>query len=507
MAAARAVTRLTNRPAGPVQRAPDSPDATGRMRNARGPAGVHGRCAGYALVWVVGVILALAALSSGVMTITGIEQKNAMMLTFDTQARLLAASGMNHAGGIASDILTGAVNTDLAALNGRVIATDLPAGQRITLTVTADPANPYDYTVTSVGTVNAGQPYETNYAVTNLINAPPSGTGIYIVQSKPGTAVASPDGVEVNASALNDYTAGISFDPRFAGAGNQVTAANFQNGVGSLLNGVRVYFTFAISSGSNADGFVFAIKNGTWNTPRNAGGPLAGVSHGSFLGYAGQGYPYWGNGLGIRPPKIGVEFDIYTNSGYSGVSSDGRNDPDNRHIANVFWGSTWDISQSPPTNAYATTSYYGWNDNVHNTGGANDKNDPRPFNPGAGDNDPAGSGRPGFLSINRNTMVGTASPVPVRIELTRPTSVVSTNTGNARYNMYAYVIKTWYNCTAPACQDIGADYTGTSPTLQYTVYMTPAMHAAFQFFVFGYQVSTGASTGQYNFSIPKIGMR
>jgi len=43
--------------------------------------------------------------------------------------------------------------------------------------------------------------------------------------------------------------------------------------------------------------------------------------------------------------------------------------------------------------------------------------------------------------------------------------------------------------------------------LQYTFYMNPTMHSAFQFFVFGFQVSTGASTGTYSFSIPKIGMR
>jgi len=73
--------------------------------------------------------------------------------------------------------------------------------------------------------------------------------------------------------------------------------------------------------------------------------------------------------------------------------------------------------------------------------------------------------------------------------------------------MYAYVIKTWHNCSGVGCNDITTDYAGANPTLQYTLYLTAAEHTMFQFFVFGFQVSTGASTGQYNFSIPKIGMR
>jgi hypothetical protein len=466
--------------------------------------------AGFSLLWVVAAITVMASLTAGILSITTTARKNEMMLTFDNQARLLAESGMNYANNFAADILAGTTNNPLTTLDGRTITSGLAANQQISLSVAVSGANPYDYTVTAVGTVQQGTAFEANYAVTNIINAPPSGTGVYIVQSKPGTAVASPTGVAVNASSLNDYTAGISFDPRFAGSGNSIASANFNQGIGSTNNGVRVYFTYTISSGSNADGFVFAFKNGTWNTPRNAGGPPAGSSHGSFLGYAGQGYPYWANGLGIRPPKIGVEFDIYTNSGHSGspaVSSDGRNDPDNHHIANVFWGSTWNISNSPPTNTYATNSYYGWDDNVHDFGYANDKTDPRPYNPGTGDNDPGGSGLPGLLSINRTTMVGTASPMPVRIEIHRPTTVASSNSSNPYYNMYKYTIKTWYNCTNANCNDITTDYASTTPTLQYTLYLTSAMHTAFDYFVFGYQVSTGASTGTYNFSIPKIGMR
>jgi len=213
---------------------------------------------GYALVWVIAAITIIASLAAGVLSVTTIARKNQMMLTFDIQARLLAQSGMNYAGSRAGEILRGETAGLLSDLDGAVITSGLGSNERITLSVAASGTNPYDYVVTSVGTVNRGMLEEANYAVTNLINAPPNGTGVYIVQSKPGTAVASPTNVAVNASSLNDYTAGISFDPRFAGTGNQVDSANFNNGIGSLLNGFRAYFTFSISSGSNADGFVFA---------------------------------------------------------------------------------------------------------------------------------------------------------------------------------------------------------------------------------------------------------
>jgi hypothetical protein len=472
--------------------------------------------AGYSLVWVVAAITIIASLTAGVLSVSTTSKKNEMMLTFDTQARMLAESGINYASGYAGEVNVGyhSGRTMEQDLDGMVITTDLGTNQKITLDVKQNSPNIYDYTVKSTGTVNVGTPYEANYQVTNVINSPVD-SGIYIVQSKPGTADASPTSVSVNASALTNYTAGISFDPRFAGApNNSVTSANFNNGIGSLLNGIRVYFTYAITSGSAADGFVFAIKNGTWNTPHDAGGPLASVSHGSFLGYSGPGYPYWGNGKGIRPPKIGIEFDIYTNSGHTGVGDDGRNDPDNHHIANIFWGTTWSITNvatTAPTNTYTTSSSYAYDDNVHNLGGANDKTDYKPFNPPPSPtsrwSDPGGSGLPGMLSITRTLMVGTASPVPVRVELIRPTAVASTVSTDAHYNMYAYVVKTWHGCTGSGCDDITVDYTGTNPTLQYTVYMTAAEHTMFQFFVYGYQVSTGASTGQYHFSIPKIGMR
>lgn len=66
---------------------------------------------GYSLVWVIAAMTIMSALSAAVLTITDNAKTNEMMLTFDTQARLLAESGMNYAGSKAADILSGATNT------------------------------------------------------------------------------------------------------------------------------------------------------------------------------------------------------------------------------------------------------------------------------------------------------------------------------------------------------------------------------------------------------------
>ena len=81
------------------------------------------------------------------------------------------------------------------------------------------------------------------------------------------------------------------------------------------------------------------------NNPDTAsGGAVSGEKKGEYLGYAGMGY----YGEGIKPPKIGIEFDTYHN--------DSRNDNKNEnHAAVIFWGFRNDTG-------YA-------DDNIHGAGG------------------------------------------------------------------------------------------------------------------------------------------
>lgn len=447
---------------------------------------------GFSLLWVIAAITTIAALGAGVVSVTTRARTNETMLPYDNQARFLAESGINYALSTAKDVMDGTNTLTMASLNNKTISTG--TGQQIALTVTG-PTNGWDYTVTSTGTVNSGSPFAANYSVTNIINAPSFSAGTYVVESRPGTVVVTPTGLTINTSSINDFSGGISFNP--TNASPVATRAAFTNGVAPFGAGIRAYFTFQFSTGSNADGVIFAVKNAGLNTIKDCGGPPAGTSHGSFLGYSGPGYPFWGNGMGLRPPKFGIEFDFYQNSGNAGACDDGRNDPDNHHIANVFWGKIWNITAANFNDAATCPTY---DDNVHGVGGANTTADPDPMNPSSGD------GTQGFYTIpNRNQMVGTASPVPIRMEIIRSTTPVGGHGSTA--GMYSYRIKTWYNCTAVGCNNVTADYAGGAPTLDYTVYLTSAMHTNFTNFIYGYQLATGAQTANYTFTFPIIGLR
>jgi outer membrane protein assembly factor BamB len=141
-----------------------------------------------------------------------------------------------------------------------------------------------------------------------------------------------------------------------------------QNGQCLFENGIRVFFTLDTSSGSG-EGFIFTViaagDDGTGNpvnTTNSAGGDF---ESSELLGYAGDSRfnstPQFldGSGKGLRPPKIGVEFDTKTQfdqnfslqrdycSG-ANLKANTRNDPlpggsSQDAVQYVFWG-----SEDPP---------------------------------------------------------------------------------------------------------------------------------------------------------------
>lgn len=126
--------------------------------------------------------------------------------------------------------------------------------------------------------------------------------------------------------------------------------------------GLRLYFRFQIKK--IGEGFTLVLADGE----RNSGADHCGGG-GGLLGYGGQN-----PGSGIAPilaPKIGLEVDTRANPGWTVPSAPngGRNDPDNRHAALVFWGSA-------PYPASPDNPGLG-DDNVHGAG-ANPTN---PFGP------------------------------------------------------------------------------------------------------------------------------
>jgi hypothetical protein len=130
--------------------------------------------------------------------------------------------------------------------------------------------------------------------------------------------------------------------------GGNSAAGNCVNGRCNFGSGFRAYFIFQFAPGSTGDGFTFAIINGTYNTENSVGGdPQAG----ELMGYGGDSRLYSGGyinsfvdslGYGLRPPKFGVEFDIFSNNECS--LCNGRCDPSNEHMAYVFWGDDKRIS-------------------------------------------------------------------------------------------------------------------------------------------------------------------
>jgi hypothetical protein len=315
----------------------------------------------------------------------------------------------------------------------------------------------------------------------------------------PGSVV-----VSVNSGSVTDYTAGISFDPNLTGSPG--VGGNFSGAVGQLGTGARFYFTFNVTSDSTADGFVFAIKNAALNTTSDCGGPREGTSHGDMLGYAGPGLddPAWGSRMGIRPPKMGLEFDMFTNGAYNGsCPNDLRNDPNNGHIAYVYWGETPDITLANCDSCPG----YAEDDNVHGVGGANTAADPDPMNPA--------SGSAGFYSFpSRNGGLNSLSLVggqhAVRMEVERAATPVASG---AQSGMYRYDLRTWYNCTSePSCSNVTVDYptrasSGNMVYMANTIYLTAAQHSNFDTFIYGYHTATGASTGTVSLSYPKVGLR
>lgn len=122
-----------------------------------------------------------------------------------------------------------------------------------------------------------------------------------------------------------------------------------------LGRGLRTFFTIKFTQ-NNADGFFFALMNGMVNDYYDIGGDSR---YGELIAYAGDSRVYSDAGDithwadkdsqwprdGIRPPKIGFEFDTYNNGNYGcQCSSDAssrtsvRNESGAKHISFMYHG-------------------------------------------------------------------------------------------------------------------------------------------------------------------------
>jgi len=160
--------------------------------------------------------------------------------------------------------------------------------------------------------------------------------------------------------------------------GGDNAAGNCVEGKCDFMNGFRAFFVFSFKSGSQGEGFTFAVTNGADNHRYSTGGDSA---MGELLGYGGDSRIYDteakyirsfldGKGYGLRPPKFAVEFDIVRDSGCENCpgspDKNNRCDPPGYHMAYVFWGDEVSIGcKETQYTKWASDFYYPINSVVY----------------------------------------------------------------------------------------------------------------------------------------------
>jgi hypothetical protein len=365
--------------------------------------------------------------------------------------------------------------------------------------------------ITSTGIVNEGTPYEARRTIQVTKAGFGSQADISFARDIAAIGVIQPAGapsdfISKTETSLSLGKIGSAYGSLFGAAiyGGNATEGNCVQGKCDFGTGFNAFFVFQFASGSTGDGFTFAFFNGDNNTAGSVGGYS---TSGEMLGYAGNSWTgsYYldgRGGLGIQPPKVAVEFDVYQNPDTGCFS--GRNDGSFNHMALMFWGyNTNTLGCSSPG---ALT----FDDNIHGagTGGAED-----PINGlrvSAGGN--ACSYFNGVTLCDGSTLSWLSNwlqDYPSNVYAFR-TEVKRKLTPEASGN-YQYRIKTWIkrcNSNSPTCASDYAedadylntkkDYTADNATLDRTIEISPAYHARFEKMLFGWTTATGAATQSVN---------
>jgi outer membrane protein assembly factor BamB len=205
------------------------------------------------------------------------------------------------------------------------------------------------------------------------------------------SSIDTPDFITVDDTEKNmDIGSNVEGQPDFGAAwysGNQGTGGKnpiCTVGACDFGLGIRAFFTLDYSG--TADGLTFSLINADGNTSLSVGGDL---NIGELLGYGGDSRLVNnpavesdfldGSGNGLRPPKIAIEFDTFTNNdtlNYCSGSSlefDNRNDPfdSNRDAVHLlFWGFTSLVMPCRDYTLSGTTivDHPSYDDNRHDSG-------------------------------------------------------------------------------------------------------------------------------------------
>ena len=410
----------------------------------------------------------------------------------------------------------------------------LPAGQKAQKTIT-------NYT------------WDKNFGVTKTITGAPTG-GAIVLGGGSGDSGGSGGTSSITIVPNNMATPSVTTDPTTGtivlgsgtgGTNNSGTVYNSGTGSTSICNpctsgvcpfgiGLRAYFEFKYdtpdtsdASTTVGDGFTFSVINASNNDISIRGGvPITSTTFtlGELMGYAGPGNTTATStaplantldGLGLKPPKMAIEFDTYPNTGANTTygCSGNRNDTSANHVAVMFWGTNPSSSTMCPSGTTAGTTYRraSFDDNVHGAGSASGATTAtaEPYNSAATGN---GSGLGGYYFRDKGTStynwMEDGASHRARIEIIR---TPATNT---------YRIKAWVDCelctsypcpaTSTACpaseyvyfQDVYSPYANSSylPKIDRTVILDSTNSSMLNNVLFGFTEGTGAATQQISLS-------
>ena len=285
---------------------------------------------------------------------------------------------------------------------------------------------------------------------------------------------------------------------------------NCEQGACKFNIGINVYFEFTFltedysnDSMGSSDGFTFAVISAVNNTNDRSGGAPPNNSMGELVGYAGPGATT--DGLGLKPPKIALEFDTYPNSNADVCVSGSRNDINNNpnlrdHIAVMYWGAG---TIAGSCGGYSKSSF---DDNRHGAGGTggDPRNSVKPESP-----DPASGyyefaggskGRTCKSSGNTCNWLEDGYKYSTRIEIVR--------SGDGTYRFKAWILSQNPGCPSDLSdcfssldsnqqnllQDIMVPFADLLPQIDRTVTLSAQDHNDFNKIYFGFTEGTGGDT-------------
>jgi hypothetical protein len=452
---------------------------------------------GNVLLFAVIAISFMSVLGTGVYYLSSTSSLSTIGATDENRAAQLARAGINYA---------------LMMNPGDTAGRDftLSNGDKFRLVISGN-------TITSTGIIKEGTPYEAKETASIAETGFSSRSDISAakdIQSFTTPAQSQSGFITTDTGAAQISLAKIGMGSTFGALWYQGSSVpgNCTGGKCDFGTGFRAFFVFQYGSGSSGDGFAFAFFNGTDNNVYAVGGH---TGRGELMGYAGDSrtdeagtnFLDGRGGRGIQPPKVAIEFDVYSNTGSTNVCSSGsRNDGTRNHVGYVFWG---DNTDSTCTTTVGRNTY---DDNRHSAGSGDGPDMPRNSRPPSEVADTSYFNA-SALSWPSNWMLNYPSNVyAFRVEVKRST------TANVNGN-YDYEIKSWVkqcatnNITCPTYDDTSnyantkADYTADAATLTRTIDLNSTLHGKFSTFFYGWTTATGGATQNILISRHKMNFR